>query len=140
MAIKTTRWRPKDTCDCVIEYEWDDTTSNDTRVHTFKNIIKCNAHSILADQDAYTHASEQNRRKNITLSEALDRFIALQETDTDGNIVLKKGISFNYSWSGSGDSRVLTISFTGVNLTTPQKNTLQTALNTRFGVGKVIVT
>lgn len=37
MPFRTTRWEP-DTCDCVVEYDWDDAVSQDTRVHLFRGV------------------------------------------------------------------------------------------------------
>lgn len=143
MTIKTTRYSP-DTCSCVLEYDWDDTLTESERVHTFKTISKCPAHSALADKPAYDSVIEENPRKNNSLQTCLDNGPAglYDISPTDGTHQLKNGITFNFSWSGNAPNRVLTISFTtsgGGALTTQQKNSVQTFLNNRFGSGKVLI-
>ena len=140
MAIKTTTWHP-DTCNCEISYSWDNTLSEENRVHTFSHVDnKCSAHQSLSDQQIYDTISEENPRKNITLERCLTSGpSALYDTNPDGSRKLKTTLGFNFSWSGTAPNRVLTVSFTGVSLTTTQKNTIQSALNTRFGSGKVLI-
>ena len=62
---KITRWSP-DTCDCVLEYEWDNELSGADRVHTPTNIVKyCEAHSLVRDKvQHYNFVHEENSRKN----------------------------------------------------------------------------
>jgi len=141
MVINTTRYSP-DTCDCVIEYTWDSTQSESTRVHTLSNYVhKCTAHSGLAtDTDRWNTVFEENPRKNQALQNILDNSPTTALYDiVSGNRQLKANIGFNFSFSGIAPNRVLTVSFTGITLTTNQKNTLQSFLNTRFGVGKVVI-
>lgn len=140
--MNETRWRP-DTCSCVYVYEWDPLLSVEQRVHTLKTVENvCSFHSGYGtNQLKYDNALENNRRKNYTdqtFRETLSSVLAT--TDSSGNLVWKNGITLNWSFSGTGDSRVLNVSVSGVILTTNQKNTLQNACNTKFGVGKVIVT
>ena len=68
MATKTTKYSP-DTCDCVIEYTWDDSVPADIRTHTLSTYInKCSAHSGLAtDQDRWNSIFEENPRKGQAL-------------------------------------------------------------------------
>ena len=140
--IHTTQWSP-DTCDCIIQYDWDADLPADQRVHTAsKSIRKCSFHSAVADLTPHFNVlMDENPRKNQTLQAALENLTSqLGTTDpSTGALVLKNGITFNWSFSGSGSTRVLTVSFSGVTLTTNQKNTLQTFLNNKFGTGKVIV-
>lgn len=140
--IHTTSWSP-DTCNCIIEYTWDADTPEDGRIHTAsKSVRKCSAHSSIADLTQHFNTlMDENPRKNLTLQTALENLTSqLAATDpASGTLVLKNNITFNWSFSGTAPNRVLTISFTGVTLTTNQKNTLQNFLNTKFGIGKVIV-
>ena len=140
MTIKTTRWSP-DTCTCSIEYSWDDTVAESIRTHSLSNIVqKCSAHSILTDTNVFTTVSEENPRKNQALQNILDNSPTTALYDiVNGIRQLKPTISYNFSFSGTAPNRVLTVSFTGISLTTTQKNTLQSALNTRFGSGKVLI-
>lgn len=67
MTIQTTRWRP-DTCGCTIDYEWDDSVSQELRVHTVKEISKCIYHQALGLPEAYTAVQEENASKNKALA------------------------------------------------------------------------
>jgi hypothetical protein len=53
--------------------------------------------------------------------------------------IFKRGISFWISWTGTAPNRQLTLTLQGITLTTNQKNSLQTKLNTRFGISKVVI-
>jgi hypothetical protein len=66
--MRTTRWSP-DTCDCVIEYNIDETGNT-----TFKNTVKtCPAHSKHHGKtDHFSVVLEENQRKNKTLAEAAE--------------------------------------------------------------------
>jgi hypothetical protein len=69
MATHVTRWLP-DTCECVIDYEWDDANPS---VLTHKEMIKvCAAHAALglADKACFDKVRDENVRKNMTLAEA----------------------------------------------------------------------
>jgi len=141
MVTNTTRYSP-DTCDCVLEYDWDSTKPESSRTHTLNRFVKvCSFHQVLAtDTDRWNAVFEENPRKNQSLQAILDNSPTTSLYDiVNGNRQLKASIGFNFSWSGTAPNRVLTISFTGITLTTQQKNTIQSALNTRFGVGKVVL-
>lgn len=142
MTLKTTRWYP-DTCECVLEYTWDDAQSENTRVHTASNIVsKCPAHqSIATIEGVYdTVCNKENRRKNDVLQATLDNGpTGLFDLTTEGGRTLKNGISFNWTWSGTAPNRILTISFIGITLTNAQKNAIRNILNNRFGIGNVVL-
>lgn len=57
----------------------------------------------------------------------------------DGTRTLKEGITIDFEWTGSAPNRVIRMIIKGVTLTQTQFNTLQTRLDNRFGVGKVIL-
>jgi len=64
---KITTWSP-DTCDCVINYEWDDTTPEDTRTHTVSSVVKkCSFHEGLNLSANYDAILEENTRKNLAI-------------------------------------------------------------------------
>ena len=142
MTIKTTQWSP-DTCGCQFEYEWDDAESEDTRQHTFKRVTKeCASHAHLqgnSKRDMYDSSLEENRRKNGTIGELLDKATAdFGETDPEsGSIVLKKGITVTWDWTGTSPNRIMTLTVTGVTLSAQKKTAAQNFLNNKFGVGKV---
>jgi hypothetical protein len=139
MTIKTTRFSP-DTCQCVLEYEWDDTLSETNRTHTLSNYVsKCPAHSGLSDANGWNTVFEENPRKNIARQLCLDNGPTSLYNTIDGSRQLKNTITYNFSWSGTAPNRVLTISFTGITLTNQQKNTIQNVLNNRFGSGSVLI-
>lgn len=59
--MKTTKWSP-DTCDCVIEYEWDETLPAEERTHTQKSIEPCEHHAHMDD------VLVENRGKNQAMA------------------------------------------------------------------------
>lgn len=143
MVIKTTRWSP-DTCGCVIDYTWDDTTDLDTRVHTVSNIVtKCPAHQTLATKEQVYDAvyEKENKRKNGVLSASLDNTPEglLYELDARGQKLLKHGITYEFNFTGSAPNRILNIKFNGVTLTNQQKTAVQNKVDQLYGSGNVIV-
>jgi len=71
MALQVTRWYP-DTCDCVIDFQWDDTQTEATRTHSVKAIVKrCGAHrQIPDDKQHFSTVLEENQRKNKVIAQA----------------------------------------------------------------------
>lgn len=142
MVIKITQWSP-DTCGCSFEYTWDDTQNEDIRTHNFKAVTKeCASHAHLNGnnkKDMYDSSLEENRRKNGSIGELLDKAAAdFGEVDPEsGSIVLKKGITVTWNWSGIAPDRVMTLTATGVTLSQQKKTAAQNFLNNKFGVGKV---
>ena len=143
MVIKTTQWAP-DTCGCIFEYEWDDTVSEDSRTHNFKQVVKeCVSHSHLqgnSKRDMYDSSVEENRRKNGTIQELLERATAeFAQTDPQGGaITLKNNINVTWTWSGTAPNRVMTLTVIGVTLTNQRKTQIQNFINNKFGTGKVV--
>lgn len=89
----------------------------------------------------YDSSLEENRRKNFTIAELLDKAaVEFSELDQNGSVILKRGIDLTWVWSGTAPNRVMTLTATGggVTLTNTRKNQIQTFLNNRFGAGKVI--
>ena len=144
MVIKITRWSP-DTCDCVFDYEWDDAQSEDVRVHNFKQVAKeCTSHSHLTGnnkKDMYDSSLEENKRKNGSLAELVDKAAAdFGEPDpTSGAMTLKKNITVSWTWSGTAPNRVMTLNVKGITLTNQKKTAAQNFINNRFGAGKVVL-
>lgn len=144
MVIKETVWHP-DTCEnpsCILVYSWDTDLPDNLRVHSFVRADRiCSAHQgVWTESEAYNKALDHNQRKNKTEGWMLANLTSLlADTNANGSFTWKQGITFNWSFSGVGDARVLTISITGVNLNTNQKNQIQSFCNSTFGVGKVVV-
>lgn len=68
--MKVTRWSP-DTCRCVFEYEWDETTKEDNRTHTLKTVVnRCSEHA-LADQALFDAVIDENKTKNAVVTEII---------------------------------------------------------------------
>ena len=136
MATKTTIAK-YDTCQCVIEYTWDDTLSETNRVHTLSNVFnKCPAHSLTSDNNLFSLLLEENKRKNDALQIALDNGPSTLYDIKNSLRLIKETVVFSFIWSGTAPNRVLTISFS-VSLTNTQKTTIRNALNSRFGTGRV---
>lgn len=132
-------WEP-DTCDCVLNIEYDEKSGVESGTVLNTSTI-CDFHSGKNRGNIIASAiSDHGRRKNHLLADILARFPgALGKTDENGNLVFKDDRTIVWSFSGTADSRVLNISFTGVTLTNAQKTTLQNAANSRFGAGKIII-
>lgn len=124
MAIRTTKWRP-DTCECELEYQWDDSLAEAQRTHTCSRIINAGPeHSGLIGNLALflSTITEESQRKNKAVALAVAR-----------------GES-NPQWSFSGllgDLRILQLNTPGLSALT--KASLQTDCNTQLGVGRVVV-
>ena len=74
---QTTTWHP-DTCDCIINYEWDDTDPPETRVHTPTGIVKkCAFHQGTSDiKGHYDSVLEENVRKNVAIKKIKETYPA----------------------------------------------------------------
>jgi len=121
--IKTTRWRP-DTCDCVIEYEWDTDVASEDRVHTFKAAPNIGAeHAALSGVALYDAVQSENRRKNVAqgIVQAIDVNLTYEV----------------YQWAFD-TNRVLEVSFL-INVPNPIKQQIQDTCDLQFGPNKVII-
>ena len=144
--IVTNTWEP-DTCQnprCIIEYTWDDAVPDTSRVHTYKSTIRtCPIHQGLVGSNHFAVVLPENQRKNQVRSWMLENLATFSQTITnpDGTTYKteKAGVTYNWSFTGINDQRVLTISVTGITLTTNQKNSIKTFCDATFGVGKVVV-
>lgn len=78
-----TRWKP-DTCDCELYYEWDDTESENDRVHipVVAETIACAIHKLLKDNVSSLHTAvkAENTSKNETMNLIAATFPELMET------------------------------------------------------------
>ncbi len=116
VRMVTTRWSP-DTCDCIIDYEWDADENPNTRKHTVKEVIRdCGRHGLKpTKEEHYKSVNEENIRKNFTL-------------DTINKIKPEITIE-NIGWEFDG-KRVLHIILAGLSVS--EKNQLNNNLKQKF--------
>ncbi len=124
MALQVTRWYP-DTCDCIIDYEWDVAQPEATRTHTVKAIIKrCAAHrGIRDDSQHFSTVLEENVRKNQVVNRAL---------------ALKANLNIPAVLFSFDERRALHIVF-GSHLSDTDKSSIQAWCDSAIGKGQVIV-
>lgn len=124
--IKRTLWKP-DTCDCEIEYEWDDEEKEDVRRHTVSRIIKaCPAHSGAKDAaQNFEIVLEENQRKNILYGEIIKNVTTATKeiTTPDGKAVTKLKEGYAFKWNFDAE-RKLVIDLVGFNA--QEKSAVQT--------------
>jgi hypothetical protein len=138
MTMKIIRWSP-DTCNCVIEYVYDDTEPESTREHNLSSIVSaCSAHQGTGTT-VWDTVNEENPRKNRALQIIIDNApLAFVNVDPQGNKTLKEGLSLDFTVAGTAPNRVFTLIFKGQTLTQTQIDFVQGKLDERFGVGKAI--
>lgn len=130
MVMKVTRWSP-DTCECVIDYAWDDAQDENTRVHTVKEIIRdCGRHGVSTMLTAgkyrgalYDTVLAENQLKNRVLP-----ILQEDQADLDGD---------SYRWRFD-DNRVLHVTNTK-DPSRSKKKQHQDKLDKKFGKNKVVV-
>lgn len=136
--IKTTTWRP-DTCDCELEYSWDDILDENTRTHTISKINKACSYHQIADKDKhYNIVLDENQRKNNLLGKILKNVpTAVDEIiQDDGSTTkqLKKGRQYKWSFDAN---RKLIVDLVG--FTTKEKTAIQTLAN-NLALNKITIT
>lgn len=119
--MSITRWKP-DTCNCVIEYEWDASLPVEQRVHTAVKTTPCQFH-LGTVEEVYTKVKDENVKKNLTRKLLLETIpeISQDEVDNEGNVVGKKektGVNFFFEYN---PQRELLITFTGIDQATKLK-------------------
>lgn len=125
--LKVTRWSP-DTCECVLEYEWDTALEGSARVHSFKKVVKlCPEHERLGFQGkaTYDQVGIENRGKNIAWGQ-IKQALNLADEDID-----------KYVWFFN-ESRQLQVSVTSP-IAVEKKQEIQAKLDTLLGAGKAKV-
>lgn len=126
-----TTWHP-DTCACVIQYEWDDTEPEATRVHTAVGSTTCNVHKQHRNRHDKAMAAvySENSRKNMTLHKILETFPHVRENaEKDPTkapaYIFKQG--HEPQWSFNADRKLVIEAPT---LTEEHKTTLKGLVNT----------
>ena len=140
MTIKTTRWA-SDVCECIIEFTWDDSLSENERTLKVKNYInRCQAHNeqLPNDTSRFETALEENQRKNKAHADILKNGpTGLYDLDPSGSRQLKSGLKISWQWEGTAPNRILSLSYSGIGFTQTQKAALEKVLSNKFGEGKV---
>lgn len=119
-----TTWHP-DTCGCVVAYEWERDSPEDTRVHTAvktQHTKTCQHHKAHDNDHVKHHAVvlEENQRKNFAVHHLVDNHM----TDADHTHV---------QWQYDND-RILHLK-----ALKPTHGNPQASVNQKFGAGKVLV-
>lgn len=129
----TTRWSP-DTCDCVLEYEWDDVVPESERTHTPTSVVNtCSAHTSLSGvAGKYNQVLSENQTKNKAIDEIIQNFpeVRKEVTDKDGTrFELKDEIECKWSFD---ENRKLGLDFEGVVLSAAKKAEMAAHLQNKF--------
>ncbi len=125
MAKRIGRWSP-DTCECIVEYSWDDTEPDSTRRHNLVTLVnKCIAHSHLDNPSLWTAVMGENQDKNRVLLCCKLNVGGLELTDI--------------GWGYDAD-RVLHVDVPSAKASIERLATIQSICDTMQGVGKVKVT
>jgi hypothetical protein len=144
-------WTP-DTCPspgCIIEEIYNGTDI----VGAGAIVRKCAAHANVPDADLYgvlySNPNGENKMKNAIYSillgidePQLDLKLSQSKPNvfSGGNdLVLKDGVTFDWNFKGSDDSRVIECTINGSAVTPTQKLALQDVLDTKFEVGKAVI-
>jgi hypothetical protein len=160
MAIHRTLWTP-DTCDCSIEYEWDDAVDAKQRTHTAYKVHKvCEAHQHKSISDHHEHYKTilaENQSKNAILEQFMNQFpehveVIEPEVSTGSMVLvdnvmklnegtkeqqptkqLKPNIQFLYGWTGEGKNRILHVKFKGAELSDSKKKSFVSSTQKKLG-------
>ena len=138
MAQRRCKWWP-DTCGCGLRLERDDaTTDPDICIEI---LASCTRHVAISDPAArLTAVTADNNLKNEVREFVIANTAILRANYTDVHGIpytdFPAGVDMDWLFDLSSN---LTISFRGIVLTNPQRNQMRTALDTRFGAGRVNV-
>lgn len=131
------RWSP-DTCKCVFDFEPHPDGISQTLVEV---INKCSNHSGLSGTALHNTVHKlENVVKNKVHSKILDDpDFADAIVNEEGNTIknLKKGVKFEWSFSGNDGNRILTIDGVKLNINSNKKSTLVSIFDAEHGTGKV---
>lgn len=133
--IKTTRWSP-DTCECVVEYEWDTEQLVTSRSHTGKNVVTaCPRHSAPTPDAHFNVVVNDNKLKNDALKVLVANYPQLSITDEDGDTKLDRSkIQFYLNME-----RILELTISDTDLSVVEKTEAISLIEAEVGdVGRVI--
>lgn len=82
MTMQVTTWKP-DTCGCEIEYQWDDSVSQDNRTHSLKVIKPCAIHASDPHPTAYQNVLNENQSKNLAIELLVKSVPKLEEKKSE---------------------------------------------------------
>jgi len=128
---KITRWSP-DTCDCVIDFEWD--TDNPDLPHVGKEIVKaCDAHKGNDVSNGYAKVLDENQRKNKAFKLITDNLIDYAKlTDRGESIIDREKVSYYFD----ADRKLV---ITAKDIKNQDKTNIQAIIDLNIGTDKVIV-
>lgn len=125
-------YRP-DTCGCELHYEWDDATPEiQVPIDSYTDVngqlrttLRCEAHADIASHhEVHEHVFKENRTKNFFLkhvTEAHERFVDVEHRENGEVRRLKKGINYQFSFTGKGKERKMVAKLHGVTLTAGER-------------------
>ncbi len=127
--ITINRWRP-DTCRCVLEQWFDDDAK--PRVITYARIVSICPEHTATDLALFAAVYGENTRKNAMLGVVAN----LLSLDPD-SVLNRASWSFDDTRIAGTDERVLRMAISKA--TNPERNSIQSSADTRFGPGTVVV-
>lgn len=110
--MKVTRWQP-DTCECVLEYVWDETIPEDERVlNPVEPVQTCAFHAAdysgeMPHENHYVKVRDENVNKNKVLSSLLKSLPKAQKKEIiDQNGNLNEDFLVQPQWSFTPDRKL----------------------------------
>lgn len=127
-------WSP-DSCECYIQFVFDDDLPQDQRVHLFFAKLKnCSKHPNLTGTTLFETAVGESSRVQKLIGQIKSTISGASTLDEAGSLI--KSIR---NWTGTDSSRVLNFSVSGTTLTSNQKTTIQNWCDSNLGTGKVVI-
>lgn len=145
MATSIQEWTP-DTCKCIIEETHDSAVANS--VAFGRVLFKCPPHSTVLDADLYgvlmTDVDSEQHRKNLTetfILATVSLGVSEEVEQSDGNMVrvFKRGITYDWQFTGAGYSRMFEIRLAGAVLDAAARAAINNYATTTFGTGKIVL-